>query len=520
MIALINPPGFKSLSGLQTHAPNPPLGLAYVAGALKAAGLPYRVIDAAGEALHQIRAYPDRPDFLVQGLLPDEVIARIPAGTRAIGITCLFSSLWPVARDLAARARRRFPEAVLVLGGEHGTAVPEFVLDTSTFDVVVLGEGEETAVELFRAVLNGQPYRALPGIAYAEGGRIVTNGLSPRKKQVDEIAWPDWDSFPIEAYIAGDQMNGLNMGRSMPLLATRGCPYQCTFCSSPTMWTQRYLPRSPREVVDEIARYRSRYRISNVDFQDLTAIVNRKWALEFSRELTERDLGVTWQMPSGTRSEVFDEEVTAWLYRSGCRALSFAPESGDPGMLAKIKKQVDLDHMVSAIRSTVRQGFSLSCFFVIGFPEDTPGTLRNTLRLIRRLALLGIDEVSVAKFVPYPGSATFRRLCAEGKIALGDDFFISPMDMFSAKSRSWCDRVSARRLYWTMVWMYVNFFAISFLRRPLRPFRIIAKALLTGHEESRYAKWLLDRLYARRRWRREARHVEPAPEAGLERTRA
>ncbi len=520
MIALINPPGFKSLSGLQTHAPNPPLGLAYVAGALKAAALPYRVIDAAGEALHQIRVYPERPDFMVQGLLPDEVIDRVPAGTRAIGITCLFSSLWPIVRDLAARARDRFPDATLVLGGEHGTAVPEYVLQTSAFDVVVLGEGEETAVALFGAICDGRSYRDVPGLAYTDGSRVVNTGLSPRKKQVDEIAWPDWDTFPIEAYIAGDQMNGLNMGRSMPLLATRGCPYQCTFCSSPSMWTQRYIPRAPAAVADEIAFYRQTYRIENVDFQDLTAIVNRTWALEFARELVSRDLGVTWQMPSGTRSEVFDDEVTDWLYRSGCRALSFAPESGDPAMLARIKKQVDLDHMIAAIRSTVRQGFSLSCFFVIGFPDETRGSLRATLRLIRRLAVLGLDEVSVAKFVPYPGSAMFRRLVAEGRIALNDEFFIAPMDMFSAKSRSYCDAVSSRRLYWTMMWMYVNFFAIAFVCRPLRPLRIIAKALLTGHEESRYAKWLLDRLFTRRRWRREAVPAAMPHAEGLARKRA
>ena len=87
-------------------------------------------------------------------------------------------------------------------------------------------------------------------------------------------------------------------------------------------------PRDPEAVVDEIEGYVRDRHVSNIDFQDLTAIVNRRWALEFCRRLVERGLDITWQMPSGTRSEVFDEEVTAWLYRSGCRALSFAPESG------------------------------------------------------------------------------------------------------------------------------------------------------------------------------------------------
>jgi hypothetical protein len=171
-------------------------------------------------------------------------------------------------------------------------------------------------------------------------------------------------------------------------------------------------------------------------------------------------------------------------------------------MLKKIKKQVDLQHMLKAIKSTVRQGFSLSCFFVIGFPDETIHTLRETTGLIRRLAILGVDEVSIAKFVPYPGSEMFRRLQAEGKVHLDDSFFIKPMYMFSGKSSVYCDAVSPRRLYWAVVWMYVNFFAISFVCRPLRPLRIIMKALVTGREESRYAKWLLDRLFARRRWRR------------------
>jgi len=504
VITLINPPGFKSFSGLQTHVPNPPLGLAYIAGALKAAGLPVHVIDATGEALDRVRRYPERPDFMVQGLLPDEVVARIPASTRIVGVTCLFSSLWPLTRDLADRIRARFPDAILVLGGEHGTALPEFVLTTSAFDVVVLGEGEETVAELFRAVLDGRSYHGLPGIAFVEAGLVVNNGLSPRMRQVDEISLPDWDSFPIEAYIDKDQMNGLNMGRSMPLLATRGCPYQCTFCSSPSMWTQRYIPRNPKSVVDEIELYVRKYRVRNVDFQDLTAIVNRRWALAFCQELVDRNLNITWQMPSGTRSEVFDEEVTSWLYRSGCRALSFAPETGAPAMLATIKKQVDLDCMMRAIRTTVRQGFNLSCFFVIGFPEETAQTLRQTRRFIRKLALLGVDEVSIGKFVPYPGSATFRRLLADDKVTLTDDFFITPMYMFSAKSPSFAERVSARALYLNMVWMYASFFVLCFLRRPLRPLRILGKAILTGREESRYAKWLVDRVYARRRWRRAA----------------
>lgn len=502
MITLVSPPGVKSFSGLQTHEPNPSLGLAYIAGALKAAGLRYTVIDAAGEALEKIRKYELRPDFMVQGLLPEEIAERIPQETRIIGLTCMFSSLWPVVREVAQAIRRSFPDALLVLGGEHGTAVPEFSLRESAFDVIVLGEGEIAAVELFRRYLEGRPYQDVPGIAFIErGGRFVSTGLSPRWRNVDDIPLPDWDSFPIEEYIDKNQQNGLNMGRSMPILATRGCPYECTFCSNPGMWTKRYIMRDPVKVADEIELYVKKYRVSNVDLQDLTAIVNRQWAIDFSKQLIDRGIKVTWQMPSGTRSEVFDAEVSDWLYRAGCRALSFAPETGSPELLELIKKRVNLEKMLEGMRIAVRRGFSLSCFLVIGFPGETRSTLRSTLKLVRRMAFVGIDEVAVGKFVPYPGSALFRQALAEGKIQLNDDFFTSPMDIYSKRAPSACD-LSSRELYWWMIWLYANFFLLSFALRPFRPLRVMLKAIFTGREDTRYAKWFVDRLRTRRRWRR------------------
>ena len=502
MITLINPPGLKTFSGLQMHTPNPPLGLAYIAAAVREAGFPYRVIDGTGEALDAVSPYPDRSDFMVQGLTFEQIVERIPPASDVIGISCMFSTLWPLTRKLAERVRARFPRALLVLGGEHGTAVPEHVLHAGTFDVVVLGEGEETLVDLLRARTAGRPLAAVRGIAFREDGRVVQTGLSPRTKAVDAIPLPDWNAFPIEEYIARHQINGINLGRSMPILGTRGCPFQCTFCSSPAMWTQRWIPRDPKLLADEMALYAAKYGATNFDFQDLTAIVKRQWIVDFCRELIDRRLDVTWQMPSGTRSEVFDAEVADLLYRSGCRALAFAPESGSPAILKLVKKQVDLGHMLTAMRAAVRRGLKLSCFIVIGFPDDTPVTLRQTLRLIRRMAVLGVHDVAVSKFVPYPGSELFRRLQREGKLQLDDEFFVSPMDFYTKKAPSYADRVSTTRLYWTMLWMFVNFYVISFACRPLRTLKALAKAVFQGTEETRYAKWFVDFFYTRRRWRK------------------
>src|SRR6201999_3016153 len=147
-------------------------------------------------------------------------------------------------------------------------------------------------------------------------------------RALDTIPPPAWELVPLENYLSNGLTNGVNLGRSMPMLASRGCPYQCTFCSSPFMWTTRWVSRDVHLLVDEIIEYQERFGITNVDFYDLTAIVKRDWIIKFCEEPLRRGVKITWQLPSGTRSEAIDAEVVGWLERSGCRNLSYAPESG------------------------------------------------------------------------------------------------------------------------------------------------------------------------------------------------
>jgi len=502
MIALIHPPGLKAVGTLQNHVPNPPLGLAYIAAVLKEVGRPYCVIDATGEALDTVGPYALRDDFVVQGLTMDEIVERIPEDTKIVGISCMFSFYWPITRQVAEKVRAQLPDALIVAGGEHITALPEFSLGDSPIDVAVLGEGEETFLALLDALDAGTPLEDVPGLAFKHNGRVINTGLSPRTQQIDSIPFPDWDSFPIEEYISRNQTNGLNMGRSMPILTTRGCPYRCTFCSSPDMWTTRYVQHSPKRVVDEMVLYVKKYNVTNFDSQDLTAIVKRSWSIRLCEELIARDLNITWQMPTGTRSEVFDDEVVDLLYRSGCRLLSFAPESGSPEILRKVKKQVNLENLFKSIRRALRRGLKISCFIVIGFPTERPDTLKVTMRLIRKFAVMGVHDINVMKFVPYPGSVLFQELLAEGKVQLNDEFFLSTMDLYTKNSPSFADAISLKSLYRKMLLMFFNFYIISFLLRPFRVIRVLWRAITTGVEETKYAKWFIYRFYSRRKWRR------------------
>ncbi|MBF8271391.1 MAG: Radical SAM domain protein [Magnetococcales bacterium] len=499
MITLINPPGIKSLAGLQIHAPNPPLGLAYIAAVVKQSGRPCTVIDATGLGLDVVGPYPGRDDLLLQGLPFEHIVQRIPDETDVIGVTCTFSSLWPLTRHLIQDIRKRFPKVLIVVGGEHVTALAEHTLTTSPVDIVVMGEGEETFLNLLTAHENKQDFLSIGGIAFLRDGRMVSTGLSLRNRNIDALPLPDWDAIPIGEYIDRAQTNGINLGRSMPIMMTRGCPYRCSFCSSPGMWTTRYVPRDPVRIVDEMAMYIKKYNVRNFDSQDLTAIVKRSWVIHLCREIIDRRLNITWQMPTGTRSEVFDVEVIRLLYQSGCRLLSFAPESGSVELLKSVQKQVDLTSMERAIRVSLQHGFKVSCFFVIGFPNETKKTLGDTMTLIRRLAWIGVHDVTVTKFVPYPGSLIFREI---NQIKLNDEFFISPMDFYTANAPSYAQEISSRSLYHTMLWMFVNFYILSFILRPFRVMKILWIAITTGEEQTKYAKWFRYRFLNRNKWRK------------------
>lgn len=481
--------------------PGPPMGVAYLAGMLKAAQYPYAVIDGLGLDLNHIRPAPYRSDLMMQGLDLDEIVERIPEESTRIGLSVMFSTLWPISLELLNRVRRRFPEATIIAGGEHITAVAEYCLRNSPVDIAVRGEGESVLIHLLETLDRGGSLQEVSSLGYINDRDefVLTSGVI-RERDVDQIPRPDWDSIPIEEYITHGQINGVNRGRSMPILGTRGCPFKCTFCSNPLMYTQRWIPRDPADLVDEMEDYMRRYNVVNFDFQDLTAFVKKPWIMGFTQEILRRDLKVTWQLPSGTRSEVFDREVAALVYQAGCRNLAFAPESGDERVLKEVKKQVNLKHLEQAARDAVAAGLNVSVFIVIGFPTDDRGSMRKTAKFLRKMAMIGVHDCVVSKFTPYPGSPLFIELQEKGKIALNDKFFISPMDFYARDAESYCENLPPGDLYRWMLYLFMNFYVLSMLTHPFRTIYICLKALLTGYEETRYAKFLNEKVYTRTKW--------------------
>jgi len=232
--------------------------------------------------------------------------------------------------------------------------------------------------------------------------------------------------------------------------------------------------RPVADVVDEIVTHIEKYRINSIDFYDLTAIIKRDWILQFIAEIEQRGLRISWQLPSGTRSESLDEEVIRGLAKTGCDFLVYAPESGSKRTLDMIKKRVNLKNLQKSIAAAVRNGITTKLNFIIGFPFETRADMWQTLRFAWKLACLKVDDCNISAFSPYPGSELFNELQRENAFGkIDDEYFAVLMTQFDfSVTRTFCRHVPAGEILIYRVLGMIVFYVLSYLRSPSRFFRL------------------------------------------------
>lgn len=462
----------------------PPLGLAYVAASLEAAGHQVAVIDAVGEAPEE--SWPtDYPGSVAYGLPNEGIVRRLPLGTHAVGLSVMFSQQWPHVAALARAIHAARPDLPIIVGGEHATAAWRYLLEQCPeVTVCVLGEGEMAALDLADWLDGLRPLDDIPGLAIRRDGAAQRTEARPRLRQPESLARPAWHLFPIEEYLSRGLGHGVNRGRSMPVLATRGCPFQCTFCSSPSMWTTRYIVRPVEDIVDEIASYVDRYAVTNIDFEDLTAFIHRKWILALCAEIERRGLHITYQLPSGTRSEALDREVLEALYRTGCRNLTYAPESGSVRTLHRIKKRIGLGRMLESMRAAVDVGMVTKVNMIIGFPFETRRDILDTVRFCLKLAWIGVEDIPLFPFCPYPGSALYDDLRERELLPEMSDAFFASLQFSDMTGIAFTSQnIGRRELNFYRTAGMASFIVAGYVRHPSRLLRT-GRNLLRGRSES------------------------------------
>jgi anaerobic magnesium-protoporphyrin IX monomethyl ester cyclase len=482
----------------------PALGIAYLASSLRKQGIgDIHVLDALGEDVHQRTKFMDGK-FYQYGMTQEQISTKVRNNYREVhilAVSIMFSHEWPIAKELICRLKKENPHFFIICGGEHVTAAPEFCLeDCPEIDLCVLGEGDEAIVEVVQAFSTSKNWKGIDGIVFNVGqGQIYRTPARKRIKDIDNIAWPDWKSLPIDVYLDNHLGYGTDSVRSMPLLATRGCPYKCTFCSNPKMWTTRWIMRDYQDVIREMEYYIQTYKVSNFDFYDLTTIIRKDWLVNFCSAIIEKKWNITWEMPAGSRSEAMDADTLPLMRESGCKNLSYAPESGSPSVLVKIKKKVKLDRMKASMSIAVKNGINIKANMIFGFPHETRREIFQTFKFLFTMARIGVHDVYISCFAPYPGSELYDDLVKSREIKFMDaNYFLDLMTYSDLSfSRSFAKGIGDRELMVYRLGGMGFFYLVSYLFRPWRAIKSVLN-LFFGRIESRLEMALNQRIRGNR----------------------
>src|SRR6516165_12161302 len=192
LVSLVRPPIVSTTRAFNNEA-TPCIGFAYISGFLQSKGYQVKIVDAIAEALNRFWDIPEFPGYHCQGLTIDEIIERIDPRSRIVGFSAMFSGEWPITRATIKAVRRKFPDALLVAGGEHITALTEYSLrECPELDVCVRGEGEQAMYEICEAYRTGKNFSEVGGGAYLDVTGMFVEVAPNRIREIDEIPWPDW----------------------------------------------------------------------------------------------------------------------------------------------------------------------------------------------------------------------------------------------------------------------------------------------------------------------------------------
>jgi len=372
-VALVTTP---LLENVAHHPLFPPLGLAYMAAVLEQNDFEVKIIDCP---VCQI----DHEKLKAELAAYDPTIVGIGSMTPTI-VSALKSA--QVAKEVC-------PDAKVLMGGPHATfADREILIDEKAVDIIVRGEGEETIVELAKQAPNMQKLGDVKGISFRKENQIIQTVNRPFIQDLDSLPRPAYKYVPMEKY----RITGKTL---LPIITSRGCPFQCSFCVASQMFGQRFRMRSSKNVLDELEWLRDEYGAEGIAFQDDTLTFDKRRATEICDGIIERRINLPWGC--GTRADVVTKEVLAKMAKAHCNETMFGIESGCQRMRAVLKKGVTNEQCWNAIKWAKEAGMFVTVSVILGYPGETKESLQETLDFARKLEP---DDVWLCHATPYPGT--------------------------------------------------------------------------------------------------------------------
>ena len=312
-----------------------------------------------------------------------------------------------ISLELARLCRNTLPRSTIIMGGGHATFCYEDILTVdSPVDVVVIGEGESSLIELVARPPSESEWQSIEGLAFRSKKTIV---VTPPRKNLKDL-----DILPLPAKHL-DSSIGLDIElQSEFIVTTRGCPSSCYFCSSPDFWGKGVRFRSPAMIVEEISFIRQKYGLIYFSIRDDTFTADRKRVLEFCRLLQKEEINILWNCQS--RVNAIDEELVIEMKRAGCECIQLGVESGSPRILQQLGKKITPAEIQLACAAIRGIGINLSVYLISDVPGETGDDVQQTIELVRHIHP---DDGYVSPLAYYPGTKLYKDALAANDITAG-----------------------------------------------------------------------------------------------------
>ena len=450
----------------------PPLGLMYLAGALKRQGRhEVKIIDCVLDKL---------------SLKEIAIIAR-EFSPDVVGMTTYTPTLYD-ARRLSKMLRQELPGAKIVWGGPHTLLFPMESMTFPEVDFLVLGEAEETFPRFCDVLEDGGSFDTIPGIVYRDGAAIQNTGHPGYIKDIDTIAFPSFELLDYKRYFSA-----IGTGEAVgTICSSRGCPFHCTFCCKPY---STYRSRSVPNILDEIGRY-YRQGIKEFFFFDDLFNATPERVIDISRGIIERDYNITWSFRG--RVDAVNAEMLHIARQAGCRQIFYGVEDATDDGLKKIKKKITIDQVKKTVAMTKKQHILSSTNWIIGFPHHK--TRQDILDLIETAVEIDSDFAQFNICIVYHGTEIFESGVGLGLFDqnLWKYYAENPIPNFVEPI--WEQHLSRHELSELLRLCYKRFYfrPASILKRLIRlrslgEFKMLAKGALTllgmkGYHRKRHAE--------------------------------
>ena len=379
-----------------------PLGIGYLASVARSRG-------------HEVHIYNQDvfhfPDDHLTKFLDNNPFDMVGIGV--IGGYYQYRKLLSLSKAINASKLR----PLFVIGGHGPSPEPEFFMKKTLADVVVIGEGEETFLELIKAVESKQNLSQIQGIAFRENGKFTITPRRPLIKNIDSIPFPAWDLFPMNHYALLREPNSTNSDRTMLILTGRGCNFKCNFCYR---MDEGRRERSVEGIIEEIQRLQKDYGVTYFDFQDELFMSSEERCTSLSTAFIKRKLGIRWFCQG--RLNFANPRTLKVMKDAGCVFINYGIESLDNTVLKTMNKVLTSEIIIHGIENTLAAGISPGFNIIFGNIGETKDSLAKGVEF-----LLKYDNHAQLRTIrpvtPYPGSPLYYFAIENGLLEDCEDFY-------------------------------------------------------------------------------------------------